>query len=110
MNKSDIRRSWGIILLWMFFIPLFSNNLHYVIIKHEYGKTNSNQLEWSDGNNIHYCNQHLFKLLPAIQVPTEFRVETLFETNFQSVFTEPPVFYVINVNKVFFTRGPPSII
>lgn len=110
MNRLDIRRSWGIVLLWIFFVPFFSNNLHYVIINHEYGKTHTNNLEWRDGSKVHYCDQYLFKLLPAIQVPSEISLESILQDNFQLIFNILHVFYTSNVKQNLFARGPPSIV
>jgi len=106
MKQNNIHCSKYVALVAIFFIPLISNLLHYVIIEHQFG-TRSHELEWVDGSKVHYCDQHLFKIHPAIEVPT-------FDIAF--------VFLIINKTIVllkneiveqpsscfYFNRGPPT--
>lgn len=94
------------ILVVIFFIPLISNLLHYVVFEHEFGKRNGN-LEWVDGSKIHYCDQYLFKIHPAIEVPES-------GIAFVSIFSQknlvllPHEIEVQQRSFFYFNRGPPS--
>ena len=106
MKNSNIGCGKYVALLIVFFIPLVSNVLHYVVIEHEFGKRNST-LEWIDGSKVHYCDQYLFKIHPAIEVPTCWIEVVSFLVN-KSI--------VLQQNKeveqpdrwFYFNRGPPS--
>lgn len=109
MNSSDIRRRWGIVLTFVFFVPFFSNLLHYVIIDHEYGY-HSKTLEWRNDSSMHYCDQYLFKLLPAIEVPIAVINGIIVFNNFQLNEVNPHVFFTTDVEFYRFQRGPPTYI
>lgn len=67
--------------LWctLFLVPILNNALHYVIIDHHFGQK-STKLEYVDSTTVHYCEQYLCKLSPAIEhivVPVELWIERL---------------------------------
>ena len=106
MKQTNSSVSRYVFLVVVFFIPLFSNLLHYVIIEHEFGKR-SRDLEWIDGSKVHYCDQYLFKIHPAIEVPLSH------------IDLAPFVYYktlVLHLGEmvqslspsIFYNRGPPS--
>ncbi|WP_413511222.1 hypothetical protein [Myroides odoratus] len=106
MKKTNIGVSKYFVLSVIFFIPLISNLLHYVVIEHEFGKR-TRGLEWIDGSKVHYCDQDLFKIHPAVEVPCIFiEIVPLFVyrstvlTASKIVEQQPSFFY--------FNRGPPG--
>lgn len=106
MKNSNIGRGKYVALLIVFFIPLLSNLLHYVIIEHEFGKRNS-ELEWIDGNKVHYCDQYLFKIHPAIEVPTCWIDVCFFVLN-QSIVVQEQEEVEQAIRWFYFNRGPPA--
>ncbi|MGG5505828.1 hypothetical protein [Myroides sp. C6-3] len=89
----------------IFFVPLISNLLHYVIIEHEFGKRNRG-LEWVDGSKIHYCDQDLGKIHPAIEVP-ESHIELVPLIRYTTVVLIPSEIVEQLPAWFYFNRGPP---
>jgi len=105
MKDNNICRSKYVALLIVFFIPLLSNLLHYVIIEHEFGKRNS-KLEWIDGSNVHYCDQYLFKIYPAIEVPPCW-IDVCFFVLDHSIVLQKQEEVEQTTSRLYFNRGPP---
>lgn len=107
MKQTNSSVSKYLFLVVVFFIPLTSNLLHYVVIEHEYGLRN-HVLEWIDGSKVHYCDQYLFKIHPAVEVPT-------FAIAIVPLVINAVVIDVINVrikqpsHFFYFNRGPPFV-
>ncbi|MCS4237295.1 hypothetical protein [Myroides odoratus] len=107
MKNVNINGSKYAFLVVVFFIPLISNLLHYVIIEHEFGQRN-HEVEWIDGSKVHYCDQYLFKIHPAIEVP-QLSIDIV-----PLVLYETTVLLICKlieqrVSCFYFNRGPPFV-
>lgn len=107
MKQSNSSVSKYFFLVVVFLIPLTSNLLHYVIIEHEYG-TRNHALEWIDGNKVHYCDQYLFKIHPAIEVPT-FTIDIVPLVIDETVLVGTTDFIEQQNSWFYFNRGPPFV-
>ncbi len=106
MKQMNSSVSKYFVLVVIFFIPLISNLLHYVIIEHEFGKRNRD-LEWVDGSKIHYCDQYLCKIHPAIAAPESPVVFTPL-VNYKTIVLIPCEIVEQFSSWFYFNRGPPG--
>lgn len=107
MKQTNSSVSKYIALVVVFFIPLISNLLHYVIIEHEFGRRNR-ELEWVDGGKVHYCDQYLFKIHPAIEVP-DFCIEIVPLVVYNNTVLTACKIVEQGVTLFYFNRGPPIV-
>ncbi|WP_158962288.1 hypothetical protein [Myroides fluvii] len=102
-TNSSVSKYIGLVVV--FFIPLISNLLHYVVIEHEFGKR-SHELEWVEGGKVHYCDQYLFKIHPAIEVPC-LCLEIVPLVVYNSTVLTTSEIVEQRVTLFYFNRGPP---
>ncbi len=107
MKQTNSRVSKYFFLVVVFFIPLTSNLLHYVIIEHEFGARN-HALEWIDGSKVHYCDQYLFKIHPAIEVPS-YTIAIVPLVIDEIVLVETRARIEQRRSCFYFNRGPPWV-
>lgn len=106
MRNKNIRVLWFTFMLLVFIVPHISNNLHYVIVKHTFGKKN-NSLEWVDSNTVHYCEQYLCKTAPLLEI-TFFQWEVFLTIEYKKVMDFVKEHYR-DLSVVYLKlRGPPN--
>lgn len=97
----------GWLFLWIFLVPQLNNVLHYWIIKHDYTQEHNTKTELLNKNNVHYCDQTLFKI-PSMWL-------LLYDFDFQNFITVLPQCEEELLHKFvkiyfigYYLRGPPG--
>lgn len=106
MTDKNIRAIVCSLWCTLFLVPILNNTLHYVIIDHHFGQK-STQLEYVDSNTIHYCEQYICKLSPAIEhivAPIEFWEERVHD----ELVIEVVANYKECLFPFYWLRGPPA--
>ncbi|MTG96775.1 MULTISPECIES: hypothetical protein [Myroides] len=108
MNKKNIRVLWLTLMLSVFIIPHISNVLHFVVIKHDFGRR-TKVLEYVNSNSIHYCDQYLFKISPLLEFDS-IQWEVIVELAYHCV----DDFYLLSKYSFdtfyYYLRGPPEVL